>query len=90
LEEQVFVLFLLYYHHLIDLILVTFRMAASRERKLAHRRKTLGVAKASVKLIEPISVDPRIEKIREKIKVPSKARSALIPGDGRSMDMDID
>jgi len=66
------------------------RMAASRERKLAHRRKTLGVSKAPVKLIEPISVDPQTEKIRQKIKVPTKARSALIPGDGRSMDMDVD
>jgi large subunit ribosomal protein L24e len=66
-------------------------MAASRERKLAHRRKTLELAKGSVKLVEPISVDsPQMEKVREKIKIPAKARSALVPGDGRSVDMDLD
>ena len=64
-------------------------MAAAREKQLAHRRKKLEAVKASVKLHEPIVVDS-VEKTREKIKVPAKTRSALIQGDGMSMDMVID
>ena len=59
-------------------------MAASREKKQAHRKKTLEAIKSSVKLHEPIS--PALEKI----KVPVKTGTALIQGQGRSMDMEID
>jgi len=66
------------------------RMAAAREKQRAHRRKKLA-AKSSVTLVEPMSVEsPETEKVLEKIKVPVKARSALIQGEGRSMGMDID
>jgi large subunit ribosomal protein L24e len=66
-------------------------MAASREKKLAHRRKTLEAAKSSIKLVQPLTLESEDgEKIREKIKVPTKTRSALIPGEGRAMGMDID
>lgn len=68
-------------------------MAVSREKHRAHRRKTLeaAAAKSTVKLIEPMSVEsPESSKVREKIKVPIKARSALVPGEGRSMGMDLD
>ncbi|TCD64535.1 ATPase-activating ribosome biosynthesis protein, partial [Steccherinum ochraceum] len=65
------------------------RMAASREKLRAHRKKKL--EKTSVKLLEPMAVDSSAaEPIREKIKVPAKSRSALIAGEGRSMGMDID
>jgi large subunit ribosomal protein L24e len=64
-------------------------MAAAREKQHVHRRKKLEAIKASVKLHEPIVVDS-VEKTREKIKVPAKARSALIQGDGKSMDMIVD
>jgi len=64
------------------------RMAASREKLLAHRKKKLQKA-TSVKLVEPMAVD-ETEKIKEKIKVPAKARSALVSGEGRSMGMEID
>ncbi|KAH8107056.1 ribosomal protein L24e-domain-containing protein [Cristinia sonorae] len=65
------------------------RMAASREKLLAHRKKKL--QKTSVKLLEPMAVDsPGAETVREKIKVPAKPRSALIAGEGRSMGMDLD
>lgn len=63
-------------------------MAASRERQRAHRKKTLEAIKSSVKLHEPISTESPAA--REKIKVPVKARTALIQGQGRSMDMEID
>ena len=43
--------------------------------------------KSSVKLVQPVEVEEPI-KVREKIKV--HAKSALIPGEGRSMGMDID
>lgn len=65
------------------------RMAASREKLRAHRKKKL--EKTSVKLLEPMAIDsPDAEPIREKIKVPAKSRSALIAGQGRSMGMEID
>ncbi|KAI0082631.1 hypothetical protein K474DRAFT_1632806 [Panus rudis PR-1116 ss-1] len=67
------------------------RMAASREKLRAHRKKKLEKAKASVTLVEPMDVESaETEKVRERIKVPAKSRSALIPGEGRTMGMDID
>jgi len=64
------------------------RMAASREKQRAHRKKVMDAAKTSVRLHEPISTETST--IKEKIQVPVKARSALIQGEGRSMGMDID
>ncbi|KAK0503337.1 ribosomal protein L24e-domain-containing protein [Armillaria luteobubalina] len=68
------------------------RMLASREKLMAHRKKTKEATKlSSSALVEPMAVEsPESSKIREKIKVPSKSRSALIQGEGRSMTMDID
>lgn len=65
-------------------------MAISREKQRSHRKKTLEAAKASVRLHQPILNDAESLKSREKIKVPIKARSALIQGEGRSMGMEID
>ena len=66
-------------------------MAASREKLRTHRKKKLEKTKASVKLVEPATTESSgAEKIREKIKVQAKSRSALVPGEGRSMGMDID
>jgi len=66
------------------------RMAAAREKLRSHRKKKLA-AKSSVKLVEPLSTESApVEKTREKIKVPAKSRSALVPGEGRSMGMDLD
>lgn len=71
-----------------------YRMAASREKLKASRRKKLEAKEAkatSIRLVEPMAVEsPEREKVREKIKVSAKSRSALIPGEGRSMGMDID
>ncbi|KAI0797998.1 ribosomal protein L24e-domain-containing protein [Abortiporus biennis] len=67
------------------------RMAAAREKLRTHRKKKLEKIKASasVKLVEPMAVDEtETIKVREKIKVSS--RSALVPGEGRSMGMEID
>ena len=65
------------------------RMAASREKLRAHRKQKL--QKASVKLVQPVATrTAESEMVREKIKVPVKAPSALVPGEGRSMGMDID
>ncbi|KAJ7685254.1 ribosomal protein L24e-domain-containing protein [Mycena polygramma] len=65
------------------------RMALSRDKHRAHRRKVLDAAKSSaVKLLQPTVGTP--EKTREKVKVSSKSRSALVQGEGRSMGMDID
>lgn len=69
------------------------RMAASREKQSAHRKKAIAAIKSSsVTLVQPDTPMADASKIREKIKVPtkSKARSALIDGEGRSMTMDID
>lgn len=66
-------------------------MAASRAKQKAHRAKMLEKAKSSVKLHEPISQSTKTASFAEKIKVTAKSsRSALIPGEGRSMGMDID
>ncbi|KAJ7581344.1 ribosomal protein L24e-domain-containing protein [Mycena floridula] len=64
------------------------RMAAAREKQKAHRLKKVESIKASpvLKLLQPAESS----KIREKIKVPAKSRSALVQGEGRSMTMDID
>jgi large subunit ribosomal protein L24e len=67
------------------------RMAASREKLRAHRKKKISAKTTSVKLVEPLSMEAEEpERIREKIKVSARSRSALIPGEGRSMGMDID
>ena len=58
----------------------------AREKLKAHRKRKL--EKISIKLIQPIT--PQAEKVREKIKVPTKTRSALVAGEGRSMGMEID
>jgi len=63
------------------------RMAASREKLRAHRKKVHASKEAvSTKLVDPISTEPQM--VREKIKVQA-SRTALIPGEGRSMGMDI-
>ncbi|KAF8910988.1 ribosomal protein L24e-domain-containing protein [Gymnopilus junonius] len=64
------------------------RMAASREKQKAHRKKAMEGAKSSVRLLEPMAAETSMTK--EKIKVPIKAKSALIQGEGRSMGMEID
>ncbi|KAJ6547633.1 ribosomal protein L24e-domain-containing protein [Mycena capillaripes] len=67
------------------------RMAVSRDKHRAHRRKVLEAAKSSaVKLLQPTTGTPEASKTREKVKVSSKSRSALVQGEGRSMGMDID
>ena len=64
-------------------------MAVSRAKHKEHRKKMLEAAKSSsLKLQTP--VEATVEPIREKIKVGVKSRSALVPGEGRSMGMDVD
>jgi large subunit ribosomal protein L24e len=65
-------------------------MAASRAKKLAYRKKTVAASTLSAKLLQPIDKSREKLKVREKITVPSKVKSALIPGEGRSMGMEID
>ncbi|KAF7363505.1 Ribosome biogenesis protein rlp24 [Mycena sanguinolenta] len=68
-----------------------FSMALARDKHRAHRKKKLEAAKSSaVKLLEPTTTSPETSKTREKIRVVSKSRSALVQGEGRSMGMDID
>jgi len=64
------------------------RMAVSREKQRAHRKKAMESIKGSVKLREPLSVESSAT--RQKIKVPVKTQSALVQGEGRSMVMEID
>ena len=66
--------------------IITFRMAAAREKHKAHRKKVLDTVKSSVTLHEPIAT----ASTKDRILVPVKAKSALIQGEGRSMGMDID
>ncbi len=62
-------------------------MAKAKQR--AHRQKAFARTKTSVKLHEPIIAE-ETAKVKEKIKVSVKSRSALVQGDGRSMGMDVD
>lgn len=64
-------------------------MAAAKEKARAHRRKTLANKETvSTKLVEPVAA--YASPIREKIKIKSSVRSALVPGEGQSMGMDVD
>jgi large subunit ribosomal protein L24e len=66
-------------------------MAISREKHKAHRRKVLEANEVSLDLVQPTSIEsPQATKSREKIKISKKATTALVPGEGRSMGMDID
>lgn len=72
---------------------IIFRMAASREKQRAHRKKMLEQAKSSVTLHEPLAAEEAKslnESKKIKLTVNSKHKSALVPGEGRSMGMDID
>ena len=69
---------------------IIFRMAASREKQRAHRKKMLEQAKSSVTLHEPEEAKSLNESKKIKLTVNSKHKSALVPGEGRSMGMDID
>ncbi|KAH8117287.1 ribosomal protein L24e-domain-containing protein [Phellopilus nigrolimitatus] len=67
------------------------RMAASRAKLLAHRKKKLATP-SSIKLVQPmeaLSVEATPVKVKEKIRVSTK-RSALVPSAGRSMGMEVD
>lgn len=64
-------------------------MAVAKAKQRAHRKKALEMAKTSAKLHEPMAVEGEAPKVREKIKVLSKSRTALVQGDGRSMGMEI-
>ncbi|KAH0583802.1 ATPase-activating ribosome biosynthesis protein [Termitomyces sp. 'cryptogamus'] len=67
------------------------RMALSREKQRNHRKKSLEAVKASTKLHEPMVIEPPTSStVHGKIKILTKSRSALVPGEGRSMGMDID
>ncbi|EJD05776.1 uncharacterized protein FOMMEDRAFT_78680 [Fomitiporia mediterranea MF3/22] len=68
------------------------RLAASRAKLLAHRRKKKLATPSSVKLLQPmaaLSVEEEPEKIKQKVRVSTK-KSALVPSEGRSMGMEID
>lgn len=64
------------------------RMLASKDKLRAHRKRV--AEKSAIKLLEPATADASKIKVREKIKVQSRSKSALIAGEGRSMGMDID
>lgn len=65
------------------------RMAVAKEKVRAHRRKVLANKESvSTKLVEPVAASA--SPIREKIKIKSSTRSALVPGEGQSMGMEVD
>lgn len=78
--------------HFADLNYFFDRMAASRAKLLAHRKKKKLAAPSTVKLLQPmasLSVEDSQEKIVQKVRVPTR-KSALVPSEGRSMGMEID
>jgi len=64
-------------------------MILAKAKQRAHRQKALARDKSSVRLHEPIIAE-ETAKVKERIKVSIKSRSALVQGDGQSMGMDID
>jgi len=78
------------------LFFISFRIAIGKEknRKARTAKKLLAAKKdaeyvPSTQLLEPVSL---AEPAKEKIKVlaSTSKRSAIVPGEGRSMGMDID
>lgn len=65
------------------------RMSAAREKKRAYRAKKAAKS-TSVKLVEPVAVEASRTAGLEKIRVPVKAKSSLIQGGSRPMQMDVD
>jgi len=68
------------------------RMATAREKRKTARAKKLS-ERPSTALVEPISIttDEQRERIKEKIKLPDvRRKSALTPGSGQSMGMELD
>jgi len=65
------------------------RMATSREKLKTHRKK-LSESRTTVRLLEPLADQSSPEKIKTKIRILEKPRSALVAGEGRSMAMEID
>ncbi|KAI0302148.1 ribosomal protein L24e-domain-containing protein [Russula brevipes] len=65
------------------------RMATSREKLKAHRKKS-SESRTSVRLLEPMAEVQSPEKIKTKIKKHEKPTSALVVGEGRSMGMEVD
>ena len=53
-------------------------MAVAREKLKVHRKRKL--EKTSIKLLQPIT--PEAQKVKEKIKIATKTRSALVAGEG--------
>jgi len=65
------------------------RMAAAREKRRAARAKKRPAVETSEPLVEPVElVEPTKEK--QKMRVATKKQSALIPGGGQNMGMDVD
>jgi len=65
------------------------RMATSREKLKAHRKK-LSESRTSVRLLEPLADASSPERIKTKIRKLEKPKSALVVGEGRSMAMEVD
>jgi large subunit ribosomal protein L24e len=64
-------------------------MATAREKRRAFRAKKRQLADTSEPLVQPVEMaDPIKEK--QKIRIATKSQSALVPGAGQSMGMDVD
>ena len=66
------------------------KLRVSRANKKAIMAKRDETYVPSTQLVEPIAVEETTEVVKEKIKVTKRKQTALIPGEGRSMGMDLD
>jgi len=68
------------------------KLRVSRANKKAIKAKRDEAYVPSTQLVEPIAVEETTEVVvvKEKIKVTKRKQTALIPGEGRSMGMDLD
>jgi large subunit ribosomal protein L24e len=66
-----------------------FRMSAAREKNRAARAKKREAIETSEPLVQPIALTEPVKE-KQKIRIAAKQKSALVPGGGQSMGMEID
>jgi len=65
------------------------RMAAAREKHRAARAKKAATVDTSEPLVQPVELTEPVKE-KQKIRVATKQKSALVPGGGQSMGMELD
>jgi len=65
------------------------RMSVAREKHRAARAKKRAAVETSETLVQPVALTEPVKE-KQKIRVATKQKSALVPGGGQSMGMELD